>query len=1224
MFPTIKNKISYLILILSVALQLQAGEVSFDSAQIVSDEMTSSGNFFSAMKTADFDGDGDLDILISQQNLAKIFWLENNGSSLANYTKHTILNSTRFNEPKIVDLDKDGDLDFVFTDHVSDELVWVENNNNASSWTEHVIDSGAGIESITDLSLADFDKDGDLDIVIAAAVISKVYWYENSGDASSWVQNDTGHTPGGGLTCVDTGDIDNDGLPDIVYGLSGGTPKVVVLTNSAAGSTWTSSTVQSTSSSTIKSCKFEDLDLDGYAEIYTYSIGEGIEQWQQGPTSWTSTTIAIDDFGSDRVTFVDMDNDGDKDILSGSYFNTTTDFHWAENTDGEGGSGSEHLLISGITDDIDSTFAADLDGDGDVEILYTLEADGILYSHENLLFHTKPQIDDEVIITSLHNDITVVAMDFIDGDQFKDIISVGTNASGFEMYFSSSYGNGNYGLEEPVTSASSAGAHFGTMALGNLDDDNDNDIVFSMDAITSLFTVTNTYDTGPFRGTSSHFDTPVMISSSITATNKIQVLDVNYDSKDDVIVIDDAVPALKWLDNDGAWSEATISTNVTTPTDFALGDIDQDGAVDIVYASSTDASLWWSNTNADASVWTEKNSLTTDVVNHIDLIDMDNDGDLDLVASGTSSTSFFWSENSNSGGTWTKHDMGYTSDSQQIKAIDFDKDGDVDVLEVNSDGDIVLLENLGSDSWQSSILKSGLTSPFSFALVDSELDGDWDIVSTSVNTTDLIHTQNHGGQYSLDMTPVIAQTPEELETSSLMAFSVTHNGQVDDGDMQLSNLRLRVEAAGSCVGILDTTRFNSLVREVSLYLDDGSGSFEIFHDTRVVTHLPPFILSTGEMNLSLPDQGAPLQLAPAETKDYFITFKYKAGASTQTCHQLKFSLVTDSTPNTQAQDRGTNLTLTMSQTATQTTPAQTIVASTNTAPTTTGISDQEYIHQVVVSLDVSSDFNDIDGDELYYNAFGLPFNLSVDNNTGIISGTTLGVNVQDSPYAITIIVKDPQGENTSSDFQLSVLAANNPPIFTGSIADQQTTVGDAFNLDFSSSFSDSDGDPLSFSVNTIPDGLTLLPAGAIVGQATELALADSPYTITITADDGTDTANSNSFVFEVLSSNNPPVFTGPISAQEATVGDDFNLDISSYFSDADGDPLSFSVNTLPDGLTLLPAGAIVGQATELALADSPYTVTITADDGSGGGVSSNAFTFTINEDLDVIFINGFD
>ena len=74
------------------------------------------------------------------------------------------------------------------------------------------------------------------------------------------------------------------------------------------------------------------------------------------------TTAAI---GATSVYAADLDNDGDMDVLSASYDDSK--IAWYEN-DGSGNFGVQQIITT-VADAAASVYAADLDNDGDIDVL---------------------------------------------------------------------------------------------------------------------------------------------------------------------------------------------------------------------------------------------------------------------------------------------------------------------------------------------------------------------------------------------------------------------------------------------------------------------------------------------------------------------------------------------------------------------------------------------------------------------------------------------------------------------------------------------------------------------------------------------------------------------------------------------------------------------------------------------------------------------------------------
>lgn len=83
----------------------------------------------------------------------------------------------------------------------------------------------------------------------------------------------------------------------------------------------------------------------------------------------------------------------------------------------------------------------------------------------------------------------------------------------------------------------------------------------------------------------------------------------------------------------------------------------------------------------------------------------------------------------------------------------------------------------------------------------------------------------------------------------------------------------------------------------------------------------------------------------------------------------------------------------------------------------------------------------------------------------------------------------------------------------------------------------------------------------------------------------------------IESGNLPPTATN-ITEISVSVGDSISEDLSVYFTDPDADTLSFSQTGLPSNFSLSTAGVLTGLVTDVNFADAPYTIAVTASDGS--------------------------
>ena len=121
-------------------------------------------------EAGDVDGDGDLDLV-----LGGVVWYENprpkGDPSKTLWTAHRIGNH-ECHDIEIGDLDGDRDLDVVSRDqslfgHKAGDRILIWRQENPTNWTSREIRCPHG----EGLKLADIDRDGDLDILVAARLV---------------------------------------------------------------------------------------------------------------------------------------------------------------------------------------------------------------------------------------------------------------------------------------------------------------------------------------------------------------------------------------------------------------------------------------------------------------------------------------------------------------------------------------------------------------------------------------------------------------------------------------------------------------------------------------------------------------------------------------------------------------------------------------------------------------------------------------------------------------------------------------------------------------------------------------------------------------------------------------------------------------------------------------------------------------------------------------------
>ena len=287
--------------------------------------------------------------------------------------------------------------------------------------------------------------------------------------------------------------------------------------------------------------------------------------------------------------------------------------------------------------------------------------------------------------------------------------------------------------------------------------------------------------------------------------------------------------------------------------------------------------------------------------------------------------------------------------------------------------------------------------------------------------------------------------------------------------------------------------------------------------------------------------------------------------------------------------------------------AVTVIEATNRAPEAVGTIPSIHVPTGgSESVNVSSYFTDPDGDALTYSASSrLPglVGASMSGSVLTVTGEQLGRST------VTVTAADPGGLTATQRVAVTVGPPNDAPEAVGTIASLGLPVGGSESVEVSSYFTDPDGDALTYSAESSDEGVAAVrTTGSVV---TITGVASGRSTVTVTAADPGGLTATQEVAVTVGTGNRAPEAVGAIPAQTLEPGGEASLDISSYFTDPDGDALTYSASSSDEGVVEATMWAADNRVLVFnADAQGTATATVTATD-PGGLTATQSVSVTV-------------
>lgn len=283
-----------------------------------------------------------------------------------------------------------------------------------------------------------------------------------------------------------------------------------------------------------------------------------------------------------RINLADLDNDGDLDAMGATVFLDI--ISWYENIDGLGNFGPRNI-ISNIADGAHDVIGADIDNDGDMDVISASDHSGLAW-YENLDGHgsfSSPKIINNIIDSSR----SVVATD-MDGD--GDIDIVGNARQPAQIFWMENMdGQGTFGTMHIILEM---GDYANGIFVADVDGDNDMDVFSASPYINEVAWFENLDGQGTF-------GTKNIITNTLSKPFAVYVEDLDNDGDNDVLAtsVDPFGGEVVWFENlDGLGTFSTkksIDDNLVFPRDVYAADIENDGDMDVFIADQNSNTIAW-------------------------------------------------------------------------------------------------------------------------------------------------------------------------------------------------------------------------------------------------------------------------------------------------------------------------------------------------------------------------------------------------------------------------------------------------------------------------------------------------------------------------------------------------------------------------------------------------------------------------------------------------------
>ncbi len=576
---------------------------------------------------------------------------------------------------------------------------------------------------------------------------------------------------------LEVADLNSDGINDYIVGTR---YDLSWYTTASEGGTFLNQNIITTNIEDVNSVSVGDIDMDGNLDIlistnnklaYYRNIAGNGQEWEE---------VFIFQSLHCRSSFlVDIDGDDDLDILftGGNSFNYNSG--WLENLDGKGTMSAFKVILSDFGDS--SIVPFDKDNDGDLDILYAS------YLNERIGWLENVDGKGTFLNYFIGNHIyTIVKATDINGDGLQDAI-FGDVFEDKLAWFENLEDQATFGTKNDI---SGTFTRISSIDTGDIDADGDQDLVVtSPDLDSHVFIYENSDGLGGFLEQE--------VDRGLERISVVKFIDSDKDNDLDIFTISKG--KLSFFENtNGDGTYKVGETLLCTPSffDYVLDDFIGDKSVDVsvllknvkfmenVGEEVFNNDLMIARENVDFNIRKARSAN----------VDQDEEKEivvLEVKDAANSPTKLTWFDVDES---LTEYTIGTTEVTVFFKdflMVDIENDGDMDIVYLRSDHNVGWYENtngLGEFSLAKTISGS-IADPLYIHTADCDGDNDQDII-IAFDNGHISWFENLDGQGDFSTRRII--TIGELgQISAIQSSDVDNDGDIDLGVSTSGNGEIR-------------------------------------------------------------------------------------------------------------------------------------------------------------------------------------------------------------------------------------------------------------------------------------------------------------------------------------------------------------------------------------------------------------------------------------------------